>query len=98
MLYDAPEASVLIDPQLPAGQEGEALLGWLDSHLAGREVSILTTIHWHRRDREALAERYARSGRRAWNAVPRGVEQKPLRGAGETVFWLPAVEIGRAHV
>ncbi len=23
--------------------------------------------------------------------VPRGVEERPLRGAGETLFWLPAV-------
>jgi hypothetical protein len=52
-------------------------------------VSILTTIRWHRRDREELAARYRSSSSRAWNALPRGVEQKPLRGAGETVYWLP---------
>lgn len=90
-LYDAPDASVLFDPLLPRGEAGQALLGWLDSHLAGREVSILTTIRHHHRDRERLADRYARAGVRAWNAVPHGVEQKPLRGAGETVFWLPGV-------
>ena len=27
---------------------------------------------------------------RPWNAVPKGVEPHPLRGAGETLFWLPA--------
>ena len=26
---------------------------------------------------------------RAWNAVPRGVVPRPLRGAGETLYWLP---------
>ncbi|HXD56211.1 MAG TPA: hypothetical protein VN618_15755 [Solirubrobacteraceae bacterium] len=87
-LYDAPAAAVLIDPLLPT--EGrEELLAWLDEHLAGRPVSILTTIQWHRRDRELLAARYAGRGERAWNAVPAGVEPRPLRGAGETVYWLP---------
>lgn len=55
-------------------------------------MSVLTTIRWHRRDREELAARYRSDSSRAWNALPRGVEQKPLRGAGETVYWLPAVE------
>ena len=73
---------------LPQGTAGEELLGWLDAHLAGRELSILTTIHWHRRDRETLAARYPRRDGRAWNTLPAGVEQRPLRGAGETVFWL----------
>jgi hypothetical protein len=53
-------------------------------------VSILTTIHWHRRDRAELAERYRANSTRAWNAVPAGVKARPLRGAGETLFWLPA--------
>lgn len=89
-LFDAPGAVVLIDPLLP-DEDREAFLATLDEHVAGRPVSVLTTIQWHRRDREELAARYAGNGERAWNAVPAGVEPRPLRGAGETVYWLPAV-------
>lgn len=90
VLYQAPGAATLIDPLLPA-REREPFLSWLDLQVAGRPVSILTTIRWHRRDRELLAERYRGNGQRAWNAVPAGVVPKPLRGGGETVFWLPDV-------
>ncbi len=94
MLYEPPGeppgSVALIDPLLP--WEGRAeFLSWLDERVAGRRVSILTTVRWHRRDREELAERYKRSAAHAWNAVPRGIEPRPLRGAGETLFWLPAV-------
>ena len=89
-LYEVPEALVLIDPLIPA-TEREAFLAWLDDRVAGRAVSVLTTIRWHRRDRELLAARYDANSSRAWNAVPSGVTPKPLRGAGETMFWLPDV-------
>ncbi len=89
MLYELPEVLVLIDPLLPSVGRPE-FLSWLDQRVAGRPVSILTTIHWHRRDRDELAERYRANSSRAWNALPAGVEQRPLRGAGETLFWLPA--------
>jgi hypothetical protein len=89
VLYVLDEVAVVFDPQLPpAGEERERLLAWLDERIGQRPVSVLTTIRWHRRDREQLAERYAGRSRRAWNAVPRGVSPKPLRGAGETVYWL----------
>jgi hypothetical protein len=58
--------------------------------IAGRPVSVLTTNRWHRRDREAIAERYPRTDGLEWNTVPSGVRPVPLRGAGETAFWLPA--------
>jgi|SRR5665811_1291993 len=90
VLYEAPHTVVLIDPQLPADGRDE-LMGWLDELVAGRPVSVLTTIRWHRRDREELAARYASNGSGAWNAVPSGVVPRPLRGAGETIYWLPAV-------
>ena len=90
VLYEAPDAVALIDPLLPSRDRAE-FLDWLDARIAGRPVSILTTIRWHRRDREELADRYSSTGGRAWNALPRGVEQRPLRGAGEMMFWLPAV-------
>jgi hypothetical protein len=91
VLYELPDVVVLIDPLLPA-QGRELFLDWLDRRVAGRAVSVLTTIRWHRRDREQLAERYRANSPRAWNAVPAGVTPRPLRGAGETLFWLPAVQ------
>jgi hypothetical protein len=90
VLYEQPYVVTLIDPLL-ATQGREGFLRWLDGRVAARPVSILTTIHWHRRDREELAERYRPNTTRTWNAVPAGVTPRPLRGAGETVYWLPAL-------
>jgi hypothetical protein len=90
VLYELPDAVALIDPLLPTEDRTE-FLRWLDGRIATRPVSILTTIRWHRRDRELLAERYKSTTSRAWNAVPHGIEPRPLRGAGETMFWLPRV-------
>jgi hypothetical protein len=90
VLYELPDTVVLIDPLLPS-EEREQFLRWLDERIGARPVSILTTIRWHRRDRAELAARYASQTTRAWNALPAGVKQYPLRGAGEVVYWLPAV-------
>lgn len=90
VLYELPDVVVVIDPLLPT-EERAQFLRWLDERIAGRPVSILTTIRWHRRDREELAERYRPNSPKAWNVVPPGVEPRPLRGAGEQLFWLPAV-------
>jgi hypothetical protein len=89
-LFEAPDTVAIFDPILP-GEGREDFLRWLDQRVAGRPVSVLTTIQWHRRDRELVADRYRDNSSRAWNAVPRGVEPRPLRGAGETMYWLPAV-------
>lgn len=90
VLFEASDALVLIDPLLPS-EDRDQFLHWLDDRVAGRPVSVLTTIHWHARDREMLAEHYAANTTRAWNMVPRGVEPKPIRGGGETMFWIPTV-------
>ena len=87
VLYEAPDAVVLFDPLLPVEDREGFLAGWTD-RVDGRPVSILTTTRWHRRDREILAERYRGQQPRAWNAVPRGVAPKPMRGGGETIYWL----------
>jgi len=89
VLYEISDTVVLIDPLLPSADRA-GFLRWLDERIASRPVSILTTIRWHRRDREELAGRYRSNTTRAWNAVPRGVKPLPLRGAGETMFWLQA--------
>jgi len=91
VLYELPERVVLIDPLLPAEPQRAGLLAWLDRLVDERAVSILTTIHWHSRSRAELARRYRGRGSRAWNYIPPQVRRRPLRGAGETVFWLPGV-------
>ena len=90
VLYEVSETVVLIDPLLPTDERTQ-FLGWLDQRVAGRPVSIITTIKLHRRDRDQLAERYRAYTTRVWNFIPHGVEPRPLRGAGETLFWLPGV-------
>ena len=87
---------MLIDPLIPS-EAREEFLAWLDGRVEGRQVSILTTIRWHRRDRDELAGRYVpgdsedawRPRARAWNEIPEGVSARWLKGAGEIVFWLP---------
>lgn len=90
VLYELPDTVVLIDPLLPR-HDREQFLAWLDDTIAARGVSVLTTIRWHRRDRRELAQRYRARSTHAWNAIPAGVEPRWLRGAGEIVYWLPAV-------
>lgn len=90
VLFDTPDTVVLIDPLLPVDDRA-GFLRWLDARIGARPVSILTTIRWHRRDRDELAERYSSNTSRPWNAVPPNVKPRPLRGAGETMYWLPAV-------
>ena len=87
VLYEVSDAVVLIDPLLPADGR-EEFLDWLDRRVGKRPVSILTTVRWHRRDREELAERYRGTSSRTGNEVPGGVVSKPLRDAGEVMYWL----------
>jgi hypothetical protein len=90
VLYEVEGTVVLIDPLLPSTERAQ-FLEWLDERVDGRPVSILTTIHWHSRDRDELAERYRANSTRVWNYLPPGVQQRPLYRAGEILFWLPAV-------
>ena len=87
VLYELAGVAVLIDPLLPVS-ERHSFLNWLDERVAGRPVSVLTTVRWHRRDRDELAEHYRAQTPGEWNAVPPGVSPRPLRGAGETLYWL----------
>jgi hypothetical protein len=77
--YEAPDAVVLIDPLLPAGDE-EEFLAYLDRDVGrlGRPVSILLTAAWHERSAAILRERY-----RANDRVPENVEVYPVEGAPE---------------
>lgn len=87
VLYLQGDAVAVIDPQLPSERRGE-FLAWLDALIDRRAVSVLTTIRWHRRDRAEILERYRAGGADA-GAAP-GVHPFPLRGAGETVYWIPS--------
>jgi glyoxylase-like metal-dependent hydrolase (beta-lactamase superfamily II) len=87
--YAGPDALVLVDPLVPADRDD--LREELDALVRrqGLRVAILTTIGFHRRSRDELAERYEASTSRARASLPEGVETVPIQGAGETMVWLP---------
>ena len=87
--YRASDALVLVDPLVPADRSDvqEELDELVLEH--GRPVVILTTLQFHRRSREELASRYGASTSRAKKSLPDGVETIQIRGAGETMVWLP---------
>jgi hypothetical protein len=80
------DALVLIDPLVP-----DELWPQLDELARDRRAIVLTTIGWHRRSRDAVVERYGASTSRARKNLPSAVVPIPLRGAGETIVWLPEV-------
>lgn len=88
--YEAPDALVLIDPLVPADRS--ELRDELDALVRrhAQRVAILTTLQFHRRSRADLAARYGASTSRAKRTLPEGVEAVQIRGAGETMIWLPA--------
>jgi glyoxylase-like metal-dependent hydrolase (beta-lactamase superfamily II) len=53
--YRATQATVLIDPLLPPGEE-EAFWSFVDG--LGLRVEVLLTASWHRRDAREVAQRY----------------------------------------
>ena len=77
--YEAPDAVVLIDPLLPAGEEDQ-FLAFLDRDVQrlGLPVSILLTAAWHERSAAILRDRYG-----ADDQVPPTVEVYPVEGAPE---------------
>jgi hypothetical protein len=85
--YETPEALVLVDPLVPADRPD--VQEPLDELARGRPVVILTTLAFHRRSRDELAARYGASTSRAKGSLPAGVETIQIRGAGETMVWLP---------
>jgi hypothetical protein len=89
VLCEARGATLLIDPLIPSHDESD-FLRRLDRRILARGVpiAVLTTIGFHRRSRAQLAARYDASVSRAKRSLPAGIESFPLRGAGETIFWL----------
>jgi hypothetical protein len=82
--YEAPDTLVLIDPLVP-----DELWPALDRLADGRPVAVLTTIGFHRRSRDAVAERYGATTSRAKKTLPSGVETITIPRAGETMVWIP---------
>jgi len=79
--YEAADATVLIDPLVPAGEEGP-FFRHLDADVErrGLPVVILLTAEWHRRSADVLAARYdARIG----GPLPQGLEEVAIEGADE---------------
>ncbi|HEU5245274.1 MAG TPA: hypothetical protein VFU33_12815 [Gaiellaceae bacterium] len=79
--YEAADATVLVDPLVPAGEKDD-FFRHLDADVErrGLPVVILLTADWHRRSAEELAARYeARSD----GALPAGVEEVAIEGADE---------------
>ncbi|HJQ51091.1 MAG TPA: hypothetical protein VJ838_11310 [Gaiellaceae bacterium] len=79
--YEADEATVLVDPLIPADEEVE-FLRHLDADVERRllPVVIHLTAGWHRRSADELAERY---GARIGGSPPGDVEEIAIEGADE---------------
>jgi hypothetical protein len=86
VLVETDRAAVFIDAMT---REQAAFWDWADARCSDRRVLALSTIAFHRRGRDELVERYGAETSRAKRNLPRGVCAIPLRGAGETIFWLP---------
>ena len=84
--YEAPEATLLVDPLVPAGAERERFFEALDRDVQrrGLPVAVLLTVAWHERSAAELAERYA-----AGDEAPAGVEAFAVPEVDETLWWLP---------
>ena len=82
--YEAPQATVLIDPLVP--EERERFLEALDRDVErrGLPVTVLLTVPWHERSITELVERYA-----AADEAPAGVEPFVVAEVDETLWWLP---------
>ena len=78
--YETTANLVLIDPLIANGNF--APLDEVAEKSTG--VAILTTLEFHRRSRDELVQRYA-----ATTTPPDGVDAIEIRGAGETMYWIP---------
>jgi glyoxylase-like metal-dependent hydrolase (beta-lactamase superfamily II) len=89
--WEGPDAIVLVDPLVPAGEE-ERFWRALDrdAERAGLPVVALRTVRWHARSLDEVARRY---DGRVWRSdadgpLPAGVEAIPAPAAEEHVLWL----------
>lgn len=79
--YEAHDATVLVDPLVPAGEEVD-FFRHLDADVErrGLPVVILLTADWHRRSADGVAARY---DGRIGGTLPAGVEEIPIEGTDE---------------
>jgi hypothetical protein len=87
VLVETPAAAVFIDAIATPGEQ--AFWSWADRRCAGRQVLALTTIAFHRRSRDEFVARYRAATSRAKRNLPASICPLPIRGGGETIFWLP---------
>jgi glyoxylase-like metal-dependent hydrolase (beta-lactamase superfamily II) len=82
--YEAPAATVLIDPLVPP--ERDRFFEALDRDVERRQlpVAVLLTVQWHERSASELVERYA-----AADQPPGCVEPFAVPEVDETLWWLP---------
>jgi hypothetical protein len=102
---EADDATVVIDPQLPAGVEEARFWLHLDEDVGrrGRPVAVLLTTPYHRRSADVVAGRYGArvyDGARPGDELPGGARVlEPCDGASP--FWLPshgALAVGDALI
>lgn len=87
--YAAGDRLVVIDPQVP--RDADAFWGEMDRLVErhGPRITVLKTIRFHTRSREAFVDRYG-ADRPKFDAVAiPGVETIPIPDADETMVWLP---------
>jgi hypothetical protein len=82
--YEAPGALVLVDPQVEDWEALDALVSRV-----GTPVVVVTTMRFHSRSRDAVAERYGASLISHDGEHPEGVERVPIEHGDETMVWLP---------
>jgi glyoxylase-like metal-dependent hydrolase (beta-lactamase superfamily II) len=91
---EVPDAVVVVDPLVPADEEGDRFWSALDRDVErlGRPVFVLITINWHERSAAAVVERY---GAELWRPeepreLPPGVEAilVPSPHWSEAMFFL----------
>lgn len=83
VLHQTHSDAVFIDPLAPV--DDPSFWAWADELCQGREVSVLETIHYHRRSREQFQARY---GVAATATAPAGVARLRLPAFQETLIWI----------
>jgi glyoxylase-like metal-dependent hydrolase (beta-lactamase superfamily II) len=85
VLFRGPDALVFIDPLVP-----EELWPGLDDEVAasGKPVVVLTTIGWHARSRDDVAQRYGAT----IDGTPAGVRSFSAARQDEVALWLDGVQ------
>jgi len=83
--YEAPDALVLVDPLVADWAPLDALV-----ERSGRPVVVLTTMRFHGRSRDEVAERYGAELRTPTEAPPAGVRRIPVEGMDEPMVHLEA--------